>query len=403
MIVVESIEKPVRQTSSFPIHNRVSTPEPAFDRLTALAARLLNARAALTVVTEQGAFFTKSLFSRNRSIENFDSRLVHKLYLRVFESGQAVTIGNTEKHGETGAIRAFIGVPLMVAGEIKGCLCVVDYKVRRWTAEQIAIVGDLASSLQTELELRSELKARQDVEKRLRQWILDLEIVNAELEAYGHTIAHDIKGPLNTIANFAGVLQLHASKELSADSLSNLDEILNGIQKMAEMTDQLLQLAKLRNAAMEMTFVDVTPLAERALSRFSPLLREEGVHVQMEDCLLPTMGHAPWIEEVFANLIANAINYRDARKTDCQIIIRSFAAGDMVAYEIQDNGIGMTPENQKRLFSQFIRLNDDNNPQGHGIGLSIVYRLVKRMNGQVEIKSSPGEGSTFCFMLPAMT
>jgi two-component system, sensor histidine kinase and response regulator len=73
----------------------------------------------------------------------------------------------------------------------------------------------------------------------------------------------------------------------------------------------------------------------------------------------------------------------------------------MIAYEVQDNGIGISVENQKRLFAQFIRLNHDTT-NGYGLGLSIVQRLVWRMNGQVGIQSRPGEGSTFRFLLPSV-
>src|SRR5688572_10682067 len=111
------------------------------------------------------------------------------------------------------------------------------------------------------------------------------------------------------------------------------------------------------------------------------------------------MCHSTWLEEIFANLIGNAITYIGRDNPDPRIHIQGHRVNGMVRYEVIDNGVGIRPEVQDQLFEMFTRLHPG---EGHGLGmgLSIVQRLVTRLEGQVGVESAEGQGSTFWFTLP---
>jgi signal transduction histidine kinase len=112
------------------------------------------------------------------------------------------------------------------------------------------------------------------------------------------------------------------------------------------------------------------------------------------------MGYGPWIEEVFANLISNAVKYIGKDNEAPCITIRGMRDGDMVRYEVEDNGLGIKPEDQARLFDMFSRFHKGEEA-GFGLGMSIIQRIVTKLKGTMGVQSEPGVGSTFWFALPA--
>ena len=237
---------------------------------------------------------------------------------------------------------------------------------------------------------------RNRTEQALRGYALTLETTNSELDAFNHTIAHDLKHPLAIISGYAHLL---TDEDLSAEGRRMLNTIPKVVDNMVEMIDGLLQLAKLRNASAAVTEVNMSAALEKALARFGNS-REQ---VAVDGELPPALGHEPWMTEVFANLINNAFKYTPEEKTP-SVHIRGAREGENVRYEVIDNGIGIKPEDQQRIFEMFTRIADERHHvlyKGLGIGLSIVKRVIQRQGGEVGVTSKPGEGSTFWFTLPA--
>lgn len=221
----------------------------------------------------------------------------------------------------------------------------------------------------------------------------------AELDAYNRTIAHDLKAPIILIKGYAELVQMEYGDQLPEGALEYVDEIRASGAKMTDMIDQLLKLAQLRDAAEVAVPVEVGPVVEAVLERFKFQIETEDITIEVAPDLLPVMGHVPWIEEVFANLIGNAIKYKD--EGPLRVSITSVAEGESVRYEVQDNGIGIDPEKQEQLFQMFTRLDiDKKRANGLGLGLSIVKRIVTKLNGTVGMKSAPDKGCIFWFTLP---
>jgi signal transduction histidine kinase len=166
------------------------------------------------------------------------------------------------------------------------------------------------------------------------------------------------------------------------------------VDALLEMIEDLLKLAILRDAKAKVEKVDVNAVVQRTLERFG----DSRDSIVIEGDLPPAMGHPQWMTEVFANLISNALKYRDDQR-DLRIYIRAKPEGDRVRYEVEDNGLGIAPEDKARIFALFTRPNSSDE-RGLGIGLSIVQRMVTKLGGHLGVESELGKGSTFWFTLP---
>jgi len=240
-----------------------------------------------------------------------------------------------------------------------------------------------------------------EAEAAVRKYADELEERNSELDAFGHTIAHDLKTPLTAIMGYAEMLKERYESQLDPNADKILDGIVSAASKMDEMTGELLRLASVRDVGSVITMVDMNVVVDSAVQRLAIDLDKRGIHIDVMPNLPSAMGHAPWIEEVFVNLINNAIKYIGKDNAAPRIAVRGMVQDKVARYEVQDNGLGIAPEQQAHLFEMFARFHQGE-ARGLGLGLSIVLRIVKRLNGQVGVESAPGQGSTFWFTLPAV-
>jgi signal transduction histidine kinase len=237
---------------------------------------------------------------------------------------------------------------------------------------------------------------------QLREYANNLETKNRELDAYTHTIAHDLTNPLSLVTGFIGLVMLKEGEKLSAESVEMLQTVENQALKMSDMVTQLLWMAQLRDASEVITVIETEPIAKSAIARFMDRIQKQAVKVTIEPDMPLAMGQAIWVEEVFANLIGNALKYMGENNPAPQITIRGYLQDMSAIYEVEDNGIGIAPENQSRLFEMFsrVRNKETRDIQGLGLGLSIVDRIVSKLSGEVGVRSVLHEGSTFWFSLP---
>ena len=226
-----------------------------------------------------------------------------------------------------------------------------------------------------------------------------LEQQNAELEAFAHTVAHDLKNPLNGITGFSSMLIYKLASSLDAESLDFLQHIKKSGLNMADIIDSLLLLASSRQIDVEMTALDMVEIITRVQQRLDYMIKEFQGEIVLSSEWPTALGYAPWIEAVLANYISNGLKY-GGRPPRLELGATPNDEG-YIRFWVHDNGDGLTPEQQSQLFVPFTRISQVR-VEGHGLGLSIVQRVISRCGGQVGVESDAGQGSTFYFTLPAI-
>lgn len=243
-----------------------------------------------------------------------------------------------------------------------------------------------------------DITERRQAEARLRQSNAELQARNAELDAFAHSVAHDIKNPLHIITGYAELLMLTTDRSPD-ELLSALTAIRKNAQKINSITDSLMLLAEVRQKALELHPIDMAAILDEVWLRVTHLLDGQ-VEVRLPEVWPRALGYAPWIEEVWANYLGNALKY--ASRPGCIELGATHEADGLIRFWVRDDGIGIAPAEQAHLFTAFYQTSRAR-PGGHGLGLSIVKRIVERLGGTVGVISTgvPGDGSTFSFTLPA--
>lgn len=236
-----------------------------------------------------------------------------------------------------------------------------------------------------------------DITPRIRNE-QELRQSNDDLRAFAHTVAHDLKDPLAVLTGFAHLVRteyMALSQEQFMDSVETIERTAD---KMVNIIDELLMLAEMRDRDVPLQPLHMDEVIVNACERLRYMVEQYSAVIEIDDIpLLPAaMGHAPWIEEVWVNYISNAIKYGG---NPPMIHIGGTVADGCVAWWVRDNGRGIPPEDIERIFVPFERL-ESVRARGHGLGLSIVKRIIEKLNGEMWIESEVGKGSIFYFRLP---
>lgn len=240
---------------------------------------------------------------------------------------------------------------------------------------------------------------QRQAEAQLRHSNAELQTRNAELDAFAHTVAHDIKNPLHLIIGYTELLSLYSNRYTSADKLEILQAVQSQARKLNDITDNLLLLAEVRQNAFTLRPLDMDAIVTEVRQRLIDQLDDQ-VEVRQPSLWPNALGYAPWVEEVWMNYLSNALKYMN--RPGCIELGAAPIANGQICFWVHDDGIGVPPEEQAQLFTAFFQTSRAKRG-GHGLGLSIVKRIIERLGGTVSVESSgiPGEGSTFSFTLPA--
>jgi two-component system sensor histidine kinase/response regulator len=248
-----------------------------------------------------------------------------------------------------------------------------------------------------ETAIRNELKALQQTNERLRQQVTCLQIRNAELEANAHTIAHALKNPLAVL-----ILISSAIKEIDDLSRQEIQEYMQQLNttafEMKNTIDDLILLSEVENIDRLAQPLDMNRIVAKTRQRLQAMTREYKGNIISPRTWPVAIGYAPWIEEVWANYISNALKY-GGRSPHIELGA-SIQPDGMIRFWTLDHGPGIAKGNQERLFMPFTRLGKVQRP-GNGLGLSIVRRIIEKSGGQAGVESMAGQGSLFFFTLPA--
>jgi PAS domain S-box-containing protein len=237
---------------------------------------------------------------------------------------------------------------------------------------------------------------------RERDAALDaLERQNIELEQFVTIASHDLQEPLRMMTGYLDLLRRRAQGKLDEEGLEYLDYSLQSGKRMQQLIRDLLDYSRIgtRGARMERTGIEAS--VEEARLNLSLLIQESNAEISVSDTLPEVIGDHSQLVQLFQNLIGNAIKYR----RDGEIPRISISAVDNRGewiIKVVDNGIGIDPADQTRIFGIFQRLHGRSAYPGTGMGLAICRKIVERHHGRIWVESEIGEGAAFCFSLPTL-
>lgn len=279
-----------------------------------------------------------------------------------------------------------------ITNKIKGFEAgAVDYITKPFQQEEVV------ARITTHLTLRLLQRHLQTQNEELTRLNNELAERNQELDAFAHTVAHDLKNPVGMIINFAELIA--GEVKLPEDTHRQLGLIARAARKMNNIVNELLLMAGMRRTEVEQYPLNMARIVGEARQRLSYMIEEREAELILPADWPVAVGHAPWVEEVWANYLSNGLKYGGQPP---RLHLGAAAGSDgMVRFWVRDNGPGLSPEQQTQLFVEFTRLNQIKT-EGHGLGLSIARRIVEKLGGQVGVESEgiPGQGCTFFFTLP---
>ena len=226
----------------------------------------------------------------------------------------------------------------------------------------------------------------------------ELNARNGDLDAFARTVAHDLKNPLTTIIGMTDLLRSDPNLAQTGQAPEFLGAIAQSGDLAIEIIDGLLLLHGIHNESQALIAVDTQETVASALETLATDIESDNAVVTKSGPLLPVKAHAPWLAQVWVNLISNALKYGGSPPA---VDLASRATShNMVRFEVTDNGDGIAPEDRQRIFTEFERADDTSAP-GHGLGLAIVTRVIDRLGGEIGVDKAPSGGATFWFTVPA--
>jgi two-component system, sensor histidine kinase and response regulator len=231
----------------------------------------------------------------------------------------------------------------------------------------------------------------------LRQAQLQLQRQNAELDAYAHTVAHDLKNPLTGVVTTAALLQ-HFEGRMSEDEQRNYIGIIHkAAQRCVNTVDELLVLARQRQIGNSLVQLSMQAPVEQALAQLQTQISAAQALIVQPETWPEVRGNQTLLSEIWLNYISNALKY-GGTPPHVELGYDASVPGAQ-RFWVRDNGPGLSETARKSLFQQFVRLQPAK-AEGTGLGLAIVRNMVHKLGGEVGIESQPGLGSTFFFTLP---
>lgn len=262
------------------------------------------------------------------------------------------------------------------------------------TAEEVELLQALANTTAVAME---NVQMYEQLEQRVKDRTLQLEVTNKELEAFSYSVSHDLRAPLTGIGAFAQLLEENATDSLDERGMHYVSRIQSETRRMATLIDDLLRFAQFARIELRREKVNLSQIVKEVTSRLRSRNPERKTEFRIADEIVVT-GDSGLLRVVIENLVSNAWKY--SAKTELSRIEFGVEQPDgSPIYFVRDNGAGFDMAFAEKLFAPFQRLHSEAEFAGHGVGLATVQRIIHRHGGHVWADSMPGNGAKFSFTL----
>jgi signal transduction histidine kinase len=287
---------------------------------------------------------------------------------------------------------SLLAVSLWARDRIMGVLEVVNKLSGDFDEDDLSLVKTLAASAALAMD-------NAQLVETLHQRTVDVQACSKKLDAFSHALTNDLRGPLGLIVSFAQVLEEDYAT-LSGEELHRyLHTIAQRGRNMVSVIDKLLvvRTEPAKEIEEEIGPLDTASIVAEARRRLADLIKENRAEIILPKSWPVALGHGPWVEEVWANYLSNAISYGGQPP---RVELGAKEQGDgTVRFWVRDNGPGLGPEERVRLFIP-VTQREQVHDVGYGLGLAVARRIVEKLGGQVGVESEVGQGSVFFFTLP---
>jgi signal transduction histidine kinase len=274
-----------------------------------------------------------------------------------------------------------------------------DYSTRaeKLSGDELGVLVDrfnemLAGIEWREANLRTALREQKEKEEELQR-------ANDDLQQFAYSASHDLQEPIRNVAIYSEIVAKRYRNQLDADGQQFLGFLTEGGRRLSTLINDLLAYTRAGAVPGDTAAAraDSSVVLQHTLSSLAEAIRESGATVTHDGLPEVPMSEAH-LQQMFQNLIGNALKYRKDEPPEIQI--SAVKADGAWRFSVRDNGIGIDPQYNEKIFGVFKRLHRDQKYSGTGIGLAICQRVVRRYGGRIWVESAPGEGSTFCFTIP---
>jgi signal transduction histidine kinase len=243
-----------------------------------------------------------------------------------------------------------------------------------------------------------DIQALMQREEQLRETVAMLEHKTLEQERFIHIVSHDLREPINTINNFASLLDGDNEPGLSERGKRYLAFVAAGGERMKTLLDDLLGFLQLERHAVDKRPTDLTRLASEVRDDLAATMARAGGRIEFGH-LPMAYGDPSLLRIALQNLVGNGLKF-SAEGTVPLVNIAATQTDDRLLITVRDNGIGMNADQTQRIFEMFQRLHTRKRYAGTGLGLSIVRRVAELHGGEISVQTEPGHGSAFTLGLP---